>query len=395
MNLATYFSRYPNVRFAGPADNEKILAFYHQRQLSMQGGAFNILFVKDPDYFRFLRYESAAFAVGVVEDDDGNMEGMFTFAARPCYVGAERQAVVHVADLRFLRSRDRKSKFEWKAVARDLCADGHTIDEFLGARYLLGSFVMANERARKAIASQKAPFDISPIANYKMVSLLARKPFKWAGWSRAKNGAGVTVARGTDGDREALRAFLDGQNRRRALGYVYAGADDELGRRLSTWDGFSLASFFIARDAGGGIVGCFAPWDLSAGRRIVLDRFPAALAVAAAAVRPLARKIPRPGQPLRILYVTTQEIALDLPPPARAGVFRALLDALYESGLPDDFQMVALCDYANESFLGEVAPHYFTMTTDTMLYQLCLPGAADVIREQDQISHVGHEMCLT
>ncbi|HVR63996.1 MAG TPA: hypothetical protein VMU50_18980 [Polyangia bacterium] len=394
MNLGGYLARYPNVRLAGPADNEKILAFY--RKLSMQGGAFNILFVKDPDYFRFLRYESAVTAVGVVEDDDGNMEGMFTFSVRPCYIEGRRASVVHIADLRFLRSRERKSKFEWKSVARDLCADSHTIDEFAGARHLLGSFVMANERARKAIASQKAPFDISPIANYKMVSLLARKPFPWGGRSRGKNGAGVSVGRDSAADREALRAFLDAQNRRRALGYVYDGAgDDELARRLSAWDGFSMESFFIARDSGGSIVGCFAPWDLSPGRRIVLDRFPAALAVAAAAVRPLAKKIPRPGEPLRILYVTTQEIALDLSPELRAGVFRALLDALYESKLPDGFQMVALCDYASDSFLGQVTPRHFTMTTDTMLYQLCLPGAGGVIREQDQACHVGHEMCLT
>ena len=395
MNLAGYLARYPNVRLAGPADNEKILAFY--RKLSMQGGAFNILFVKEPDYFRFLRYESAVTAVGVVEDDGGNMEGLFTFSVRPCYLGGRRASVVHIADLRFARRRERKSQFEWKSVARDLCADSHTIDEFAGARHLLGSFVMANARARKAIASQKAPFDISPIANYKMVSLLARKPFRWAGRSRGKNGAGagVSVARGGAADREPLRAFLDAQNRRRTLGYVFDGADDELGRRLGAWDGFSMESFFIARDAGGSIVGCFAPWDLSPGRRIVLDRFPAVLAAAAAAVRPLMKKVPRPGEPLRILYVTTQEIALDLPPEERAAVFRALMDALYESKLPDGFQMVALCDYDNESFLAEATSRHFSMNTDTMLYQLCLPGAADVIHEKDQACHVGHEMCLT
>ncbi|MEA2699209.1 MAG: hypothetical protein QOI66_3480, partial [Myxococcales bacterium] len=101
------------------------------------------------------------------------------------------------------------------------------------------------------------------------------------------------------------------------------------------------------------------------------------------------------GEPLRILYLTTQEIDLELPPPQRAAVFTSLLDALYESRLPDDFHMVALCDYSNESFLPQVAPHYFTMTTDTMLYQLHLPGAAKVIREQDLTCHVGHEMCLT
>jgi hypothetical protein len=392
MNLASYLARYPNVRVAGPADNDRILAFY--RKLSMQGGAFNILFVKDPDYFRYLRFESAVTAVGLVEDDAGNMEGMFTFGVRPCYVGGQRASTVHVSDLRFMRSRERKTKFVWKEVGRDLCADSHTIDEFAGARYLMGSFVMANKRARQAIASQKAPFDISPVANYKMVNLFGRKPLKWAGWRR-KSRVAVDIARGTDADREPLRAFLDKQSRRRALGYVYAGPDDELGRRLRDWDNFSLASFFIARNDGGAIVGCFAPWDLAGGRRIVVDSFSRGLAAAAAVIRPLVRKIPRPGDELRILYLTTQEIDLELPAVERNAVFGALLDALYDSDLPAAYHMVAVCDYGNESLLPMLKPNYFTMSTDTMLYQLCLPGAADVVRETELKCHAGHEMCLT
>lgn len=394
MDLAAYLARYPNVRVATRADNDRILTFY--RKLSMQGGAFNILFVKDPDYFRFLNYESASHAVGLVEDDAGNTEGMFTFAMRPCYVNGRRESTVHVSDLRFARRRERKTTFDWKAVARDLCADSHTITEFAGARYLLGSFVMANKRARQAIASQKTPFDISPVANYKMVNLLARKPLRWLrGGKPGKGDQRVDVARATPADREPLRAFLDRQHRRRALGYVFEGADDELTRRLASWDGFALESFFLARDAAGVIVGCFAPWDLSAGRRIVVDRFPAALAAAATVLRPLIKKLPRPGDDLRILYLTTQEIDLDLPVPRRNAVFRALMDALYASGLPTAFHMVALCDYDHDSLLAEVDPRYFTSKTDTMLYQLCERGNANVIREQDLSCHAGHEMCLT
>ncbi|HET6283009.1 MAG TPA: hypothetical protein VFH73_18760 [Polyangia bacterium] len=392
MDLATYFARYPNVRFATPGDNEKILAFY--RKLSMQGGAFNILFVKDPDYFRFLRYESATHAVGLVEDDDGNTEGMFTFAVRPCYVNGRRESTVHISDLRFSRRRERKTKFDWKMVAVDLCAQSHTITEFAGARYLLGSFVMANKRARQAIASQKTPFDISPIANYKMVNLLARKPF---GRRSAQKNADlrVDVSRGTAADQEPLRAFLDRQHRRRALGYVFEGPDDELARRLGSWAEFTMASFFIARDSAGAILGCFAPWDLSPGRRIVVDRFPAVLAAAATMLRPLIKKIPRPGEDLRILYLTTQEIDLDLVPSRRDAVFRALLDALDASGLSNDFHMVALCDYDHDSLLHLVAPRYFAMKTDTMLYQLCERGNANVVREETLACHAGHEMCLT
>ena len=401
MDLASFLARYPNVRLAGRADNDRLLVFY--RKLGMQGGGFNILFVKDPDYFRFLDCESATHAVGIVEDDEGTVEGMFALGARPCYVEGKLERVVHVSDLRFTSRRLRKSKFDWKAVAGDLCEQLPTIDDFKGARYLLGSFVVANEKARKAIASQKAPFDISPLANYKMVNLLARKPLKWAGLKRRSKGKGkesepsVQVSRGGEADREDLRRFLDRQNRRRALGYVFEGPDDELARRLRVWDGFTMESFFIARygDGQGGILGCFAAWDLSSARRIVVDRFPPGLAAAAAVIRPLAKKIPRPGEALRILYLTTQELDLDLPAARRGAVFAALLEALYESGAAADFHMVAVCDYDRESLLAEVEPNYFTTQTATLLYQLCRRGDTNVLREQDLACHVGHEMCLT
>ncbi|HEY0710674.1 MAG TPA: hypothetical protein VGG33_27975 [Polyangia bacterium] len=396
MDLATYLSRYPNVRVATRDDNERILAFY--KKLSMQGGAFNILFLKDPDYFRYLAYESANHAVAIVEDDAGTLEGMFTFAARPCYVDGRREGMVHVSDLRFARSRDRKTKFDWKLFGRDLCADVAKIDDFGGARYVLGSFVMANKRAREAIASQKTPFDISPIANYKMVNIFARRPLKRMGLGGKMNGVGdfhVAVSRGTEADREPLRAFLDKQHRRRALGFVFEGPDDELTRRLKTWDGFSMGSFFLARDGAGKIIGCFAPWDISPGRRIVIDKFPKALAAAASVLRPLIKKVPRPGDELRILYLTTQEIDLDLTRAQRNLVFRSLLDALYDSGMPSEFHMVALCDYDHDSLREEVDPRYFTSKTDTMLYQLCERGSSTVIRESDLKWHAGHEMCLT
>jgi hypothetical protein len=55
MDVTSFLAQFPDARWATPDDNATILELY--RRLSMQGGAFNITFVKDPDYFRFLRYE--------------------------------------------------------------------------------------------------------------------------------------------------------------------------------------------------------------------------------------------------------------------------------------------------------------------------------------------------
>jgi hypothetical protein len=395
MDMESYVARYfENVRIATRDDNERILEFY--RKLSMLGGAFNIQFVKDPDYFRFMDWEGKTHYVLVMEDENKRLEGMAALAVRPCYVDGKIERVAHVSDLRFLRRRDRKTKIDWKDLALEFVSSGHEIKELEGCRIFLGSFVMANDFARKAFTSQKTPFDISNVASYQMVNLVGRKPLKWAGLRGSAQAKSVNVSRGSEADRDALRTFLDNESKRRTLGFVYAGPDGELDRRLAAWDGFSMKDFFIARDPSNTIIGCFAPWDLSAGRRIIVDNFPAGLGVAANVAKRLGRNVPTPGNPLEVLYLTTLELAHTLDKEARGTVFGAMLDALYESGVVKQYHMVAYCDYDNESLLHAVEPAYFTQKTPTLLYQMHEKGASDgVVREKELTCHAGHEMCLT
>jgi hypothetical protein len=392
MDIAAYVARIPNARLATREDNDRVLSFY--RKLSMAGGTFNIQFVKDPDYFRFLDYEGSPHYVLLIENDEGGIEGMVAMVVRSCYVDGRIERLCHFSDLRFMRRRDRKTTLDWKDLMRTFCEDGNTIDQLEGCRYFLGSFVMANDFARKAFTSLETPFDISEVANYQMVNLVGRRPLKWAGLRRGGDKP-FQVARGTEADRDELRAFLDRQSKKRHLGFVYQGADDELDRRLRSWHGFSMGSFFVARDASRKIVGCFAPWDHSAGRRIIVDNFPAGLSLAVKVAKGLGKNLPRPGDELRILYLTTLEIDHDLDRQRRGEVFGALLDRLYATGMVDDFHMVSYCDYTNESLLHAVEPSYFTQKTPTLLYQMHLPGAPGVVREKELRCHAGHEMALT
>lgn len=79
-----YINTVPNMRIAEKEDNRKLLDFYNS--FTMPGGGFNLRFDKEPDYFKFLNYESDAHWVFYYRNDDGLIDGMGYVNLRPCYI---------------------------------------------------------------------------------------------------------------------------------------------------------------------------------------------------------------------------------------------------------------------------------------------------------------------
>jgi len=374
-------------------DNRKVLDFYHS--LVMQGGKFNIKFVKEPDYFTFMGYESSLHYVIYAKNGDGELEVMGSLSVRPCYIDGKVEYVGHFSDLRTIPKAQRKTNIDWKQFSLAILAKYREIEELKGCRYILGSYVVANRKAVTAF-KERSPFGVSEIARYRMISIIGRRPLKLLGKKSHKNpGMKVMVAVGRDQDVNDLREFLDTQNKKRMLGYVFAGEHDELARRFKDWHDFSIRSFYIARDEKGKIAGCFALWNPTRGRRIIIDRFPRALGMAAKFVRLVGRKAPRRGGELEILYLTTLELGHSLSREQKQYVFNEMLDKLYTSGIHKKYHMTAFCDYDRENISAGMDKDYIIQKTPTHLYQMVHPDSRDVVREEDYDIHVGHEMVLT
>lgn len=374
-------------------DNRKVLDFYHS--LVMQGGKFNIKFVKEPDYFTFMNYESGLHYVLYFKNDEDRLEVMGSLSVRPCYIDGKVEYVGHFSDLRAVPKSQRKTGFDWKQFSLAILAKYRDIEELKGCRYILGSYVMANRKAVTAF-KERSPFGISEISRYKMVSIIGRKPLKLLGKKSHKpSGMMVTVTTGEDKDTGNLRDFLDSQNKKRMLGYVFHGENDELARRFGAWDGFSIKSFYIAKDEKGKIIGCFALWNPTRGRKIIIDKFPKLLGTAVNVIRLMGRKPPKEGAELEILYLTTLELAHGLTAEQKQYVFNEMLDALYKSGIHKKYHMIAFCDYDKENISRGMEKDYIIQKTPTHLYQMVHPDSKDIIREEDFDIRVGHEMVLT
>lgn len=395
MKLEEFVRRVPNLRIARQEDNRRILDFYNS--LTMYGGAFNIRFDKEPDYFKFLGYESDTYWVFYYGDDEGHIDGMLYMTMRPCYIHGKRDYVSHLADLRVRRKAERKVPLDWAADFAQLFHISTDIEDFNGCRYFLGSYVDSNKYAKKAFTDQTGPLRTSDIATYQMVSIIMRKPLKFLKHTQqSKAGMNLSISAGQPGDLAELKEFLDRQNQKRTFGFVFSGEQGELERRFRSWDDFSISSFYIVRNPSRAIIGCMAPWSTTKGRRVVVDKFPDSLEIAGNALKLFGKKFPAVGQELEILYLTHLEIEHSLAMAEKQSIFSGLLDALYDSGMVKQYHMLAYCDYNRESFLPVMEKDYVVQKTQTVLYQLHHPAfQGEVIREDQQAVHVGHEMCLT
>jgi hypothetical protein len=392
MNLEKFCSQFPDWRTVSEKDNQRILDYYDT--MTMQGGTINLRHKKDPDYFRFNNYESVQHHTFINENADNKVEGLLVLTIRPCYINGRREQVGYFSDLRFVNSKLRKSKFQWKDFADKVLSEGMAIDEFNGCRHYLGSYIATNKIAIKAI-KDKSPWSVSDVVSHQVVNILGRKPRKFiARCIPQKSGLKVTVSQADKNDLQQVMEFLDRQNKVKAFGYVFSGKDNELERRLRVWDDFSISSFYVAKNELGKIIGCTALWDPSKGRRIIVDKYPAYLEFLGKGLNLFGKKSLKRGCELKIIYLTHREIEHGLTPEDKNIVLNKLLDAVYESKIHREYHSIAFADYFKDSMMQGVENNYVVLKTQINIYQLHNQGTPDVLNEDRLEYPAGHEVAL-
>lgn len=334
MRLDDLLSRHPGVRRAGPADNERLLAFFESAPMRTTG--FDVRYVRRPDFFRLLRYQGDRAHVVIGEEPDGTLAGVGTLSLRPGWVRGRPTTVGYLGDLRVRPGRVRSAL--WRRVFADLLAHAHEIDELADCEHWTTAILDENRPARRALEGKgKRGPRLVPLAGFRMRNLVARRPL-----ARRARSSGWRVFRATPGDAPALTAFLDEVDRSRPLGFR-----ESLDDRLSRWEGLGIGDFVCAADATG-MVACGALWSSSAAKQTLVSRVPPglrALGALAALVPGRPVRVPRAGEPLRAPTLTHLAFAARLDDAERVEVCRALLMRVFERRREEGWHCVSLCDF--------------------------------------------------
>jgi hypothetical protein len=363
MRLAELVARYPNARLATPADNERILAFFERTP--MRAAAFEVQYLRRPDFFKLLRYQSDRAFVLLTEDDARGVRSVATASLRPGWVDGRPTTVGYLGDLRV--AFDRVFSRAWRQLFADLVTRTHEIEELADCTHWFTTIIDGNRAALAALTNDHRPDQPSlvPIGPFTMRNLIMRLPLVG---SRSSAGH-WHVCDASERDRADLTTFFEEENRHVPLGFR-----GELTRRMSCWDGLSIADFVYAADDRG-IVGCVAPWSPSAAKQTVVSRVPTALRLVGRGARVFPSppvRVPEPGEPLRTPYLTHLTFASRLAPEARARVFRSMLDRLFDRWRGADWHSVALCDFEAWN-LGRRLRGFVQMTVPITVYAVVPP----------------------
>ena len=364
MQLAELVQRMPGGRLATKEDNARILAFFDRTP--MHTSAFALQYRRSPDFFRLLRYQGDRAHVVLSVDERGDVRGLGTISLRRAWLDGEAATVGYLGDLRI--GFHRGTIGHWRQLVRDVVARSAEIEELADCACWLTTIMDDNHLARRVLASGRAGAPaLVPIAPFTMRNVVARLPFA----RRERDTPRWRVRRAGPEDRERLGAFHESANRGTPFGFR-----DELARRLADWDGLALSDFLIA-SAGETIVGCAAPWSASGAKQMLVSSMPMAMRllerVSAVLPRGMVR-VPRAGEPLRVAYLTHLTFAADLGDADRLGVFRALLDDVFDRWRSADWHCLAVADFAGWN-LARALHGYIQQSVPITIYAAVPPGA--------------------
>jgi len=382
LDLKTLVESFPRLRLAAESDEERLRHYFHSASLS--GQRFGLRVLRMPNFSKLLKFDAEKHFSFFGEGEDQKIIGMASATFRPAYLEGAPIQVGFLRDMRI--SFDRRAVRLWRDFLEALTKHSARLSETGGAAYFLTTILDDNRFAQRALVSQsRSEYLYEPAASFRMVNLVAKKPRLFKAKLR-----GYTIQPASSSDRSELVEFLERQNQAKTFGYCFK--DFEFERRLKDWEGFSLSSFWLARDASHKIVTCFAPWNVNSARQSKVEKLPWTLRFLSSYL-PLSRFmfLPRLGQVLDNHYLTHLEFDSGLSVSEKSKLLAEMIIRYQTSIQSSQWQLISFCDFDSESLRHGLNQDFALQTVPLTLY---------LVRHRDTpplslpLSRPGFEMAL-
>jgi hypothetical protein len=347
LDIKEFLRPYPEMRVAGPQDNDEILAFFARTDL--KGRGFNLTYRREPDFFAFIHLHSDDALVLTYRNELEEIQGLATFVFRDAWVQGQIVRACYLGDLRI--GADRGASRTWRRIYSAILTHKKEIEQFRAIEVFYTCLIDENTQSRHSLSqNKKSGFRYSPVAPYSMVTLLARRPV-------TAKAVGSTI--GPAASLPSLLSFYESHDSEIPTGYVY---QKEIPRRLQRWPELSLKDFFLVSEATTSaapapLAAC-AFWSPRKTKRIMLSGLPWAL-----------RALLGFRRELKVLYVTHLVFRKGLSHAEKERAFVAILNKAWQVRKTKHYRFVAFCDFQRDSLKG-AATGFFTNEVPMTVYEV-------------------------
>ena len=357
MKFAALLARFPAISLATQENNDEILSYFNNT--SMKTPFIDVQYDRGNNFFSFLEKASDQNIVLIGKDKAGTLGLVASMTIRKGRINNQDTIVGQLGDLRIAPNLE--IILAWRKFFPEFLKNLSQIDELNGLQYLISAVMDDNKKAINSFVTKgRNKFIFKKLTSYRMINIVAKIPFYTPS---DENQIGSAKQQ----DLPDLISFLNKQHEHKAFGFCYGTSDNELSRRLTCWDNFSVEQFIIARNKNGELIACVAPHNPTPHKSIQVKSVARKTRLLLKPLN-LFKKMPQAGTELKITYLTHLEIAKQYNHSFRAKVFNDILLWAWQQGVFTDAHLVSFSDF--EEALQDSLKGFIYMSEALSLYQV-------------------------
>lgn len=369
LTLNQLLSDFPHIDLAIEAENEELLAYYHQTELAAKESA--VIYQRGKNFFDFLRERSETFFVFTLRDDSGKLQGVAVASFRPGYIHGELQTIGYLGDLRV--SLNRKLIREWRKFYATLLEKSPFLSETGHCRYFQTALMSTNAYSKNNLAETKIPhLYYKELARYQMINIIGK-------FGRTTSPYQVRGA--VPADVEEMKTLMAADHSQRLFGHDW---NVEFERRCRSWKNFSLDNWVVVRNDKGVLLAVTSLWNPIESKQIIVPNIPfffKGIDTVAKFVPGLELKpLPEAGKPIEILYINQLSFKNGLDRNEQQKILRAVIEFAFKMPLPKPFNMLAYCDFEREGLTRDMKG-LMTQKNQMGFYSVHYKDAEEAIRD--------------
>ena len=390
--MSNFLNDYPHLRLAKSEDNEQLINFVKKIKLVTHNTI--LIHKRDPDFFTFTRMAGSQSLVFIMENQDRSIGGFGMIVKKKVYLQGELKTVGYLTDIRVSNSLYRKTRFEWRSFYYEMLKNRHLIEEIEDCACFYSIIMSDNQQSLNAFTKGKRGVVYRELCKFNSVNILFRfNIFKKNNDLDILENFHVTAA--TQKDLCEIRAFLHTENCHKTFGYDFRTEDeDELTTRFRKWVHFSVASFLLVKDNENKIVACMAPWMISSGKTLMIEKLSRRLRLLGRIAGILGLPKLKDGEELKICFLTHLEISSQLKVVTRKKIFLLLIEYWFKHKPKRSHHLLSFYDYSFNDFASMLKEYgYFYLANAGTFYE--------VLSDEGHLSsalsadRVAHEMALS